>query len=229
MTFSGVLAENKIRSNERGWGLAVDALLLPSPNFKYESTSVGDISYGCRAYEGSLSAFFFGKGNLFRWRPLWQGEFGLSWLSESGHKDLTLQGYPATAENDLKEIGLRLSLIANYLKMKRIWVGSGLETCAFGKVNDDFSITVRRDGRDIEVFSPGKVGNLGHGVGLILISAKIFDRMWNSWELQFGYWNTTVERSNSYGSYGRRGSPGRTRVNGWYFKIRKLFLFELRE
>jgi hypothetical protein len=229
VSFSSVRAQKKADSNERGWGLALGALLLPHPNFKYEATSIGDIEFSCRTYGGSLSAFFLGRKSLLGWRPLWQGEFGVSWLHESGHKNMTLQGYPATAESDLEEFGVRFSLVANYLKIKRIWVGSGFECCGLGDVDDDFSISIQREGRDFEIFSPGEKRGNGRSVGLILISAKIFDKVWNSWELQFGYWRTTVGRSNSYGNYAVDEGPAYTRIGGWYFKTRKLFLFRLRK
>lgn len=232
VAFSSVRAQKKADSDERGWGLALGALLVPHPNFTYEATSIGDIKFPCRTYGSSLSAFFFGKKNLFGWRPLWQGEFGVSWLSESGHKNLTLQGYPATAESNLEEFGVRLSLIANYLKIKKIWVGSGFESCntlLVGEIREDFSIGVKRDGRDIEIFSPRREKDLAGSVGLILVSVKIFDKVWNSWELQFGYWRTTMGRPNSYGNYAVDEGPAYTKINGWYFKIRKLFLFSFRK
>ena len=229
--FSSVRAEKRADSDERGWGLALGALLVPHPNFKYEAASIGDIKFPCRTYGSSLSAFFFGKKNLCGWRPLWQGEFGVSWLHESGQKKLTLQGYTATAESDLEEFGVKLSLIANYLKIKKIWVGSGFESCntlIIGGIREDFSISVKRGGRDIEIFSPRREKDLASSVGLILVSAKIFDKVWNSWELQLGYWRTTVGRPNSYGNYAVDKGPAYTRIDGWYFEIRKLFLFKLR-
>jgi hypothetical protein len=232
VNLSGVHAEKKADSNERGWGLALGALFLPNPNFKYEATSIGDIKFSCRTYGSSLSAFFLGKKVLLGWRPLWQGEFGVSWLNESGHKNLTLQGYPATAESNLEEIGVRLSLIANYLKIKKIWVGSGFESCntlIVGEIREDFSISVKREGRDIEIFSPRREKDLAGSVGLILVSVKIFDKVWNSWELQFGYWRTTVGRPNSYGNYAVDEGPACTKMNGWYFQIRKLFLLSFRK
>jgi hypothetical protein len=232
MNFSSVRAQKKTDSNERGWGLALGALLLPHPNFKYEATSIGDIEFSCRSYGGSLSAFFIGRKSLLGWRPLWQGEVGVSWLHESGSKNMTLQGYPATAESDLREFGVRLSLVANYLKTSRIWVGSGFESCLVlivGGVQEDFSISVQREGQDIEVFRPGREESLDGSSGIILLSAKIFDNVWNSWELQFGYWRTTLGRSNSYGNYGLDEGPAYTRIDGWYFRIRKLFLLELRK
>ena len=232
VNFSSVRAQKKTDSDERSWGLALGALLLPHPNFKYEATSVGDIEFSCRTYGGSLSAFFIGRKNLLGWRPLWQGEVGLNLLHESGHRNMTLHGYPATAESELQEFGVRLSLVANYLKTSRIWVGSGFELCGtflIGGGHEDFTISVHREGRDIEVFSPPREEELAGSSGLILLSAKIFDNLWNSWELQFGYWTTTWGRSNSYGNYGLDDDPAYTRIDGWYFRIRKLFLLELRK
>jgi hypothetical protein len=231
-SFSSVRAQKKADSNERGWGLALGALLLAHPSFKYEATSIGDIEFSCRTYGSSLSLFFLRRKSLLGWRPLWQGEVGLSWLQESGHKNMTLQGYPATAESDLREYGVRFSLVANYLKTSRIWVGSGFEVCGtflVGGVREDFSISVHREGQDIEVFSPPREEDLPYSRGIILLSAKIFDKAWNSWELQFGYWRTMVGRSNSYGNYGFDEGPAYTSIDGWYFKIRKLFLFKLRK
>ncbi|UCB53201.1 MAG: hypothetical protein JSV10_03740 [Candidatus Zixiibacteriota bacterium] len=232
VSFSSVRAQKKADSNERGWGLALGALLLPHPKLKYEATSIGDIEFSCRTYGGSLSAFFIGRKSLLGWRPLWQGEAGLSWLHESGHGRMTVQGYPATAESDVREFGVRLSLVANYLKTSKIWIGSGLESCQVlivGGAREDFSISVQREGQDIEVFRPGREESLADSRGIILLSAKIFDKVWNSWELQFGYWRTTVGRSNSYGNYGLDEGGAYTEINGWYFKIRKLFLFKLRK
>lgn len=232
VSFSSVRAQKKADSNERGWGLALGALLLAYPNLKYEATSIGDIEFSCRTYGGSLSAFFLRRKSLLGWRPLWQGEVGLSWLQESGHKNMTLQGHSATAESDLREFGVRFSLVANYLKTSRFWVGSGFEFCStfiVGGIREDFSISVQREGRNIEVFSPVRETDLADSRGIILLSAKIFDNVWNSWELQFGYWRTTVGRSNSYGNYAVDDGPAYTEINGWYFQIRKLFLFSLRK
>jgi hypothetical protein len=227
-TFSDVLAQKKIETEVHGWGLAIGTIFLPNPNFKYEATSIGDIQFRCSAYESSLSALYFGRKSILGWKPLWQGEIGFNWFSESGHKNLVLQGYPATAKSNLDKIGIKAALIANFLKVKGIWVGSGFESCSLGFLRDDFSISVQRQERDIEIFNQGKKRDEYGGIGLILISAKKLDKIWNSWELQFGYWIATLDNFNSYGGHSKDDPQAQTKIYGWYFRIKKLFLLSSR-
>jgi len=148
------------------------------------------------------------------------------WVHENGHKNMRLQGYPATAESNLQEIGARFGLILNYLKIWKIWLGSGFEVYG-GWIRERFNIYLHRDARKIGVFNPGAKTRSGGSVGFILLSAKIFDNFWNSWELQFGYGGTDVSRDNIYGKYGLGDRSAYTNVDGWYFQIRKLFIFDL--
>jgi hypothetical protein len=228
VTFSSVRAEEKPDSSVSGWGIAFGVLLFPQPNFNYEATSIGDIKFPCRTYGGSLSVFALTTGSTFGRKHLSQGEIGLSWLVEKGHKNLTLQGYPATAESDLQQIGIGFCFKLYYLRIGKIWLSSGFEVYG-GWTRDRFNIFLFRDDRKIDVFDPGTRTDFGANGGIVLLSVAIIDNNWDSWDLLFGYGGLDTSRDNAYKSYSSQDGPPDSGVDGWYFHIRKLIFFNLRK
>lgn len=225
---SDVLAKKKSDTEMLGWGLAFGALYFPQPKFKYESTSIGDINFSCETYGTTLSLFLLGKSKLYRWKPLFQAEFGLSWIHGYGHENTTLHGYPATAEGDLQQIGVGFSFILDYLKIGKIRLGSGFEV--YGAwTREHFNISLLRDNRRIGVFDPRDRTTDGATGGFILLNARIIDNIWNSWGIRFGYGEMSVDRDNAYKRHGMGDSSVFTKSRGWYFHIRKLIPFDLRK
>ena len=224
---SGVLAKKKSDPESLGWGLAIGALYFPQPKFTYESTSIGDIDLSCDTYGTTLSFFLLRKGTLFRWKPSYQVEFGLGWVRERGNKSMTAQGYPAIAESDFQQIGVGIGLIVDYLKIGKVRIGSGFEGYG-GWTRERFSICLLRDGQKIGVFDPKGETFSGSG-GFILLSARIIDNAWNSWDIRFGYGGIDMIRNNDYDRHSLEDFSANTSVRGWYFHIRKLIPFELRK
>jgi hypothetical protein len=226
--FSDVLAEKKSDKESLGWGLAFGAMYFPQPKFTYESTSIGDINFPCDVYGITLSLFLLGKTKLYKWKPLGQAEFGLCWLHEAGHKNMTLQGYPATAESDLQQIGFGFCCKLYYLKIGKIRLSSGFEIYG-GWTRDRFNMFLFRDGRKNDVFDPKTRTDFGANGGIVLLSVAIIDNNWNSWDLQFGYGGLDTSRDNAYKSYSSEDDSPTTGVDGWYFHIKKLIFFDLRK
>lgn len=225
---SGVLAKTKSDHKRLGWGLAFGALYFPQPKFEYQSTSIGNISFACDTYGMTASLFMIGRTKLYRWKPLFQGEFGLCWAHGHGRKNTTLQGYPAVAESDLQQIGVGFSFILDYLKTGKIRLGSGFEVYG-GWTREHFNISLWRDNQKISVFDPKDRTTGGATGGFILLSARIIDNIWNSWDIRFGYGGVGLTRDNDYDRYSMRDDPTDTNMWGWYFHIRKLIPFELRK
>lgn len=226
--FSGVLAKKKSDPEMLGWGLAFGALYFPQPKFKYEATSMGDINFSCDTYGITLSLFLLGKTKLYRWKPSGQAEFGLSWFHGYGHKNTTLQGYPAIAESDLQQIGVGFSCILDYLKIGKVRLGSGFELYG-GWTREHFNISLLRENRKIGVFDPKDRTTDGATGGFILLDARIIDNIWNSWDIRFGYGEMALDRDNAYKRYGMGYHADLTKARGWYFHIRKLIPFDLRK
>jgi hypothetical protein len=224
--FSSVRAEEKPDSSVSGWGITFGVLLFPQPNFKYEATSIGDIKFPCRTYGGSLSVFALTEGSTFKRKHFSQIELGMSWLVEKGHKNLTLQGYHATAESDLQQINIGFCGKLYFLRLGKIWLSSGLEVYG-GWTRDRFNIFLFRDDRKINVFNPGTRTDFGVNGGVVLLSVAIVDNNWDSWDLLFGYGFSEMSRDNAYKSYGSKDDSPSTGVYSWYFHIRKLIFFEL--
>ena len=225
---SGVLAETKSDSTALGWGLAFGALYVPQPKFKYESTSIGDINFSCDTYGTTASFFALGRANLWGWRPLTQAEFGLCWVHGYGHQNTTLQGYPAIAESDIQQIGAGFSFMLDYLKTGKFRLGFGFEVYG-GWTREHFNICLLRDDQRIDVFDPKDRTTGGATGGFILLSARMIDNIWNSWDIRFGYGGIDLTRNNDYDRYSLGDDLADTDVSGWYFHIRKLIPFELRE
>jgi hypothetical protein len=225
---SGVLAKKKPDPKTLGWGLAFGALYFPQPKFKYESTSIGDINFSCDIYGTTASFFLLGKTNLYGWRPLTQAEFGLGWVHGYGHKNMTLQGYPAIAESDIKQIGAGFSFMLDYLKIGKVRLGSGFEVYG-GWTREHFNVSLLRDDQRIDVFDPKDRTRGGATGGFILLSARMIDNIWNSWDIRFGYGGIDLSRNNDYDRHSLEDFSASTSVRGWYFHIRKLIPFELRK
>jgi hypothetical protein len=229
VNFSSVRAEeNPDSSIVGGWGITFGVLLFPQPNFNYEATSIGDIKFPCRTYGGSFSVFALTTGSTFGRKHLSQAELGMSWLVEKGHKNLTLQGYPAIAESDLQQIGIGFCFKLYYLRIGKIWLSSGFEVyCGWNR--DLFNISLFRDDRKIDVFDPETRTHFGANGGIVLLSVAILDNNLNSWDLLFGYGGSDTSRDNAYKRYSSEDGFPDAGVDGWYFHIRKLIFFDLRK
>lgn len=211
-----------------GWGIAFGAMIFPQPTLDYRATSIGDIKFPCRTYGGSLSVLHLRRETIAKRRRLLQIEAGVCWLSESGHKDLILQGYPAKAESQLGLVGIGASLKWCYLQKGNIWLSSGLEIyCGWSR--DDFNITLQRNNRELNVFDPKTQTDFGAGGGLILLSIALINNTWDSWNLQFGYGGMDSGRENVYGEYENLNAWVITGVTGWYLHIRKIIPLKLRK
>jgi hypothetical protein len=226
VNFSSICAEEKPDSSVSGWGIAFGVLLFPQPDFNYEATSMGDIKFPCRTYGGSLSIFGLTTGRTFGLNHLSQVDIGMNWLVAKGRKNLTLQGYPATAESDLQQIGIGLGCKLYYLRIGKIRLSSGLEVYG-GLTRDRFKIFLFRDDRKIDVFNPKTRTDFGVNGGIVLLSVAIIDNNWNSWDLLFGYGGLAMRRDNADKRYSSAGGFSDTVVGGWYFHIKKLIPFDL--
>jgi len=215
-----------MKSHHFGFGLG--PMFWSNPELKYEATSIGDIKFGCRSYGGKVSFLIFQKTTLLRQNMLLQGEYGVSWIHEEGHKNMRLQGYRSTAESELNGIGVGISIILNYLKAWRIWLGSGFEA-NFGCLREHFNLHLHRDGYNIDVFDPKPTTSYGGNAGVIVLSAKILDSFWSAWDVNFGYNRISSQRDNIYRHSGHEDNTAGTEVAGWYFQIRKLYLLDIKK
>jgi hypothetical protein len=226
LPFRDISAEEESEPRNVGWGIAFGATVFPQPTLNYQATSIGDIKFPCQTYGGSFSVFAFPKATIFKRKYLAQFEAGISWLVENGHKNLFLQGYPATAESDVQQIGIGISYRFCYLRRGVIWISSGFEVYG-GLTRDRFNIFLLRDNRKIDVFNPKTRTEFGAHGGIVLLSIAIIDNNWNSWDLKFGLGGVdATDRHDAYGRYSLKEEVARTRVGGWYFKISKLILFD---
>jgi hypothetical protein len=228
VSLSSVAGKEKQQSDLVGWGLGLGFLFLNRPQLKYEATSIGDIKLQGNSYAGTLFFSFLYKKSLLKQIMLMQGDCGLSWMYTDGHKNMRLEAYPATAESRLNTALMGFGLTLNYLSIRKAWLGSGFELYG-GWYREHFDVHVRRDGYDIGIFNPKPRTRTGGTGRVILLSAKILDKFWNSVDLQFGYSWTDISRENLYGRHSLDGREFGTNIDGWYFQIRKLFLLTFKK
>lgn len=224
-TVSGEMVE----SNYVGWGFALGYMSQSDLKLEYRDISVPTIKFNGSSSGGTASAIFFGKhrekdGHII----LYQGEVGFSWIRQHGKANRTFYGYPATTEEEATGLLLHMGFALSYFKIWRAWFASGLEFYP-GWVRERFKMHVYQEGNDICIYDyESKPAFLDYRANLMLLSAKILDKNWNSWELQFGYSWTFVRRDNKFRGYSLEAmtDEAETTSHGWYIQIRKLLLVD---
>lgn len=224
--FSFTFGEKLVEKSYVGYALGLGPAFWPGAKLRYRNTTIGTIEFPCRTRSATFSIMAFYKGEVIPgYRRLWQLELGASWVQEKGTKRWTLQGYPATAESEMRGIVLGVSLIFHHLQVWRVWVGSGLHF-GLGAIDERFRIDLRREGQELSLFDPPSDVRFATRLDYIVATAKTFEGFWGSWELQLGYSDVDARRDNEFGGFKDRNPNTKTHTSGWYVRIRKLLLFD---
>jgi len=226
--FSPVVAEELVESSYVGCALGLGPLAWTAPTLKYKNTSIGDIKFPCQTEGLSFSTMFFLKGNLTaKHRTLIEWDFSGSWIQENGTKRWSLQGYPATAESEMKGFIMEFGFVLHYLKVWKIWLGSGIQM-GVGGIKESFRIDLKRQGQDVAVFDPTPHTESATRSNYILLAATILEGHWGSWDIHFGHSDVDVVRHNEFGGFRDRWPDTKTHTSGLYVRIRKLIPLNIR-